>query len=450
MRSPHPRSPGAGLMRALRKLLRDDRGVSAVFFALSISSTVGVVGLGVETGLWFSERRQYQTAADAGAIAGAMQMATQMTANQTAALDTTSTGSAWKETVRNGATDNTANILVSQLSSPTRARVDVTQPKASILAGLALPDGVTITTAAEATVVSLGSPCITALSTADVTAISVQGGATLNAPNCIITSNSPANGTTTGGNDPASVIVAGNATLNAAQIRTAGSVAQNGTSSVEAPLTGMGDSTNPFADLPDPSTTLPPATPCVTVAAGTLTGGSGTQFCSSGNGNVTLANGTFTLDGVFYVNNGNFTIGPNATVTSGADGATIIMTGTNKIGSITVSASATNPVTLTAPSTGTYKGLVFYQDPDAPAPANNNTSGNGVNSFNGGSGLSMSITGGIYTPSQTVVFQGNASTECLTVVAKFVNFSGTSNLNTAGCSNVGLILPEFYTVSLTL
>jgi hypothetical protein len=36
------------------------------------------------------------------------------------------------------------------------------------------------------------------------------------------------------------------------------------------------------------------------------------------------------------------------------------------------------------------------------------------------------------------------------VVAKFVNFNGTSNLNTAGCSNVGLILPEFYTVSLTL
>lgn len=447
------------LFSVLRKrfgaLLADDIGASAVLVAVSISSLVGMAGLGVETGLWYAERRQYQTAADAGALAGAWEMATEATAGNTASLTTDNTGSAWLEAVQNGATDSADNITVAEVDdgsgNPTGAQVTVTQPKSAFLAGLFLPNGVTISTTAVASIKALGQPCIYALGGTGTT-ITVTGGANITA-GCVVTAASTSNGTTTGQSNPASINVQGNSTLDATQIYTAGSLAQNGTTNVPVPATETNVPPNPFASIPDPSTTLPPATPCVAIPTGTgpftLTADatSGSQFCPPSSGNsITLSGATFTLDGVFYVNNANFTIGPNATVNSGADGTTIIMTGTNKIGQITVSSDATHPVTLAAPTSGTYSGLAFYVDPDAPTPNSNSSNGQGVNDF---TGAGTTVTGGIYAPSQTVTFQGNAGADCLVVVANVINLAGTSTLDTSGCKNAGLDLPTIYTVALT-
>src|SRR6516162_9237126 len=63
--------PGAFLQR----LLRDQRGIAAVLVALALTVLIGLVALGVETGLWYAIKRQDQSAADAAAISGAYEIA---------------------------------------------------------------------------------------------------------------------------------------------------------------------------------------------------------------------------------------------------------------------------------------------------------------------------------------------------------------------------------------
>jgi hypothetical protein len=83
---------------------------------------------------------------------------------------------------------------------------------------------------------------------------------------------------------------------------------------------------------------------------------------------------------------------------------------------VTFSGSAV--VTLTAPSSGTYEGMLFVQD--------RNLSYNGNNSITGSSG--SVLTGTLYFPSTTVTYTGTSSTGSYTaLIAKTVTFSGNSS-----------------------
>ena len=62
------------LQGAITRVWRDERGVSAVIIALSLTVLVGFAGLGVDTGLWYSIKRQNQSAADAAAISAAYEI----------------------------------------------------------------------------------------------------------------------------------------------------------------------------------------------------------------------------------------------------------------------------------------------------------------------------------------------------------------------------------------
>lgn len=54
--------------KMLRYFLREESGAIAVMFALMLPVIIGFIGLGVDVGLWYMERRAIQTAADAAAI----------------------------------------------------------------------------------------------------------------------------------------------------------------------------------------------------------------------------------------------------------------------------------------------------------------------------------------------------------------------------------------------
>src|SRR6516225_11834525 len=62
------------LLSAIARAWRDERGVSAVVIALGATVLIGFAGLGVETGLWYSIKRQNQSAADAAAISAAYEV----------------------------------------------------------------------------------------------------------------------------------------------------------------------------------------------------------------------------------------------------------------------------------------------------------------------------------------------------------------------------------------
>src|SRR5882762_6736339 len=64
-----------GAETAFLRLLRDTRGFTAVFLALTTSVLIGFSALGVETGLWYTIKRVNQSAADVAALSGAMEVA---------------------------------------------------------------------------------------------------------------------------------------------------------------------------------------------------------------------------------------------------------------------------------------------------------------------------------------------------------------------------------------
>ena len=65
----------AHLQKRLRQLGRDQRGVIAVVFAILFPVVAGILGFGVETGIWYSIKRHYQSIADVAAYSGALELA---------------------------------------------------------------------------------------------------------------------------------------------------------------------------------------------------------------------------------------------------------------------------------------------------------------------------------------------------------------------------------------
>src|SRR5207244_8426288 len=62
------------LLALLRRLGPDKRGAIAVVFALLFPVLIGIVGLGVETGIWYTIKRHNQSIADVVAYSGALEL----------------------------------------------------------------------------------------------------------------------------------------------------------------------------------------------------------------------------------------------------------------------------------------------------------------------------------------------------------------------------------------
>ena len=62
------------MKRFLKRLQGDERGQVMVFVAILMMGLISVVGLVTDGGIVFSQRRDLQNAADAAALAGAMQI----------------------------------------------------------------------------------------------------------------------------------------------------------------------------------------------------------------------------------------------------------------------------------------------------------------------------------------------------------------------------------------
>ena len=91
-------------------------------------------------------------------------------------------------------------------------------------------------------------------------------------------------------------------------------------------------------------------------------------------------------------------------------------------------------VTLNAPTTGTYSGYLIIQDPGATPGTRSCKKAD--NSFQGGA--NMNLTGLLYFPNTTVVYQGNPSSSCSFLIAQTIILNGNSNFSTSGCPSAGL------------
>jgi hypothetical protein len=135
--------------------------------------------------------------------------------------------------------------------------------------------------------------------------------------------------------------------------------------------------------------------------------------------------------GPIYVNGGSASLQGSFNCT----GCAIVLTNKDTapnatIGTLSSNAQATS--NISAPTSGTYKGIAVYQDRRADDCS-------GCNKINGGA--TSVITGALYFPSQEVWYNGGASplATCTMIVVRRIVFTGNSRFKgLSQCVNEGL------------
>jgi hypothetical protein len=86
-------------------------------------------------------------------------------------------------------------------------------------------------------------------------------------------------------------------------------------------------------------------------------------------------------------------------------------------------------ISMTAPSTGTYAGILFYQDRRASNMATNIINGNSTSL----------LQGALYFPRQELQMNGTSgmNTRCLQIVARRIDWRGNNNLQNICPANSG-------------
>lgn len=412
------------LQTFLYRFYSDNSGTIAVFTALSLVVLAGFAGLGVETAQWYTTKRAIQAAADDAALSAAV------TYGQGDTSGFVSDGKSVAGT--NGFVDGVNNVSVAVVKPPqsgpyadnnSAVQVTIVAPVKPILSAMFISDFDISGTSVAIINGPSSNGCVLALNSAAAGAGTISGTSTSIALNhCSFDVNSK---------DSAALVMNGGASLSAQNVILGGndSIANNATlTATDGVRINQPAVADPYAGrtIPAPGAcngSRGPINGTVTLSPGTYCGNN--AFKIVGGANVTLQ------PGVYILNQTDFNIAGGATITG--TGVTIILTSSGSFsntGNISINGGAT--VNLTAPTSGPYAGMVFWQDGRAPD--------SGKDNFNGGS--TMTITGAIYLPSQTVSFSGGNGTNgaggagCTQLIANIITFSGNSQF-TNNCSSVG-------------
>jgi Flp pilus assembly protein TadG len=386
------------------RLVQDRRGAVAMILALSTPVLIGSVGLGVDTIQWTLARRELQRQADSAAIAGAYSLAQGASVQDAVTNDLARNASfTLSETV----VEN-APTAGPQAGNARAVRVALATEMNLPFSGIMMDGPVEIPAEATAQMVSNGQYCALSLEQGTATGITMWGSSTVNL-GCGMATNS--RGTT-------AVAAGGSSSITASPVAAVGVVpASNNYGAGTERISYSVAQPDPFAGLPQP-----------TVVGGYSNGNvnsNQTRTLNPGNyrgmdlkGNVTLNPGVYVIDG------GSLSIGSQARVTG--SGVTFILTsstaGSNPNSIATVDMNGGAQLNLTAPASGTYQGVLIYQDRRAPLT-------NQSNKINGNS--NSLLQGAIYMAGQEVEFTGTSgmNTNCLQLVSRRITWNGNSRIN---------------------
>lgn len=419
---------GAGvpaMIAFLKRLWGDRRGNALLITAASLPLVLGSAGLASDTIQWALWKRQLQRAADSAAMAGVHAKIQDASYSDAVTQDLAHNSHVGINTTTTSISPPASG---SYASDPYAVRVSLSVQKALSFSSIFMSNPPTIRAAATATIVPSGEYCVVSLIDTTSTGITATGSATLNLGCGMITNST----------SMSAAVATGSASVTATPIAAVGGIpASNnwGEGTTLQPFTAEQD--DPFADVAPPSSFPSGQCPQLrvlvneTVDLSSQTG----EVCYRSmtlNGNVTLGAATYVIDG------GSLSIGAQATVR--CNGCTIVLTSrtadTNpsSIGNAIINGGA--EVDLVAPETGTYAGLIIYQDRRAQSTSNANT----TNHLNGNS--NSSFHGAFYFPRQETLFNGTAGmvTDCLQLVAYTVTFSGNMDL-TNSCASGGAAQP---------
>lgn len=392
-------------LKWLRQLRKSEKGNVLVIGAASMPLLIGSAALAVDTiqlSLW---KRQLQRAADSASIAGAHSVTQQKNVTASVQSDLTLNNDiplSLTPVIENAPT-------VGDFAGDNRAvRVVLTAQRPLPFLSFFMEQAPLIRVEATAAVVHRGEYCMVSLEDGTTAGIEFQGNTDIDL-GCGMATNSRANA----------------------------AVTANGSSKIKAtPVAAMGGLT-PSTNFIQPTTLQPYSIkqedPFATLANPTIPNGSCPNKDIQPQDTVNLKpgcfkslniKGTVTMDpGVYYIDGGELGFGSQAHVTG--EGVTFVLTSktaaTNGNTVATLNMSAGAYVNLTAPESGTYEGILFYQDRRA-------TLGGGTNKVNGNA--DSVLEGAFYFPRQDLTMNGTAGmdTRCLQMVARRLFFSGNSRI----------------------
>jgi Flp pilus assembly protein TadG len=395
------------------KLWRSKRGNALAIAAACLPLFVGAAGLASDTIQWTLWKRQLQRAADSAAISGVYD-------RENAAGATTTTSA----TVAHDLTLNLHSFYSLKSGYPTvsypadsgvmtdQVHVSVAIQQPLSFSSFFLSTAPTIiATSTAASIPAGGDACVEALDTTAKNAIYFSGNAAVYMPDCDVFSNSA---------NSNAAAAKGSAAVTANTVGGVGGIASSSNFTVTAYRPYSPKLADPFAGVTPSSSDMN----CVGTALDEKT--KITDFATGKNCFSSLSvgpnkslnlNTLFPSGGTIYINGGDAFIQGDLSCT----GCTIVMTNSSPtgttIGSFKANASAN--INLTAPTSGTYKGIAVYQDRRA-------SDCNNCNLINGNS--ASVITGALYFPQQELQYNGTGTTTatCTMFVAKRITFTGNS------------------------
>ena len=378
----------------------------------------GIMGFGalaVDIGYFQSLRRRMQTAADAAALAASRELSSGNSTNCNSGSNCYT--AATNDATTNGFTAGTSAGTTTTVSvaapasgpfhgSSNAIEVDISQTTPSFL--LAAIGTKTVTIKASAIAAPGGQPaCIYALDHSASGAIQAVG-------NISMTS---ACGMLDDSSSSSAMSATGNINITGTQIGIVGNYSFTGNIIVTpTPVTGMAVQSDPLASLVAPTVGSCNFTNYsqtgnlnLTINPGVYCGG----ITLVGNVNLTLNAGTYILNG------GGLSVTGNSTLTG--TGVTIYLTGTSPTYK-GVPVTGNNSTSLSAPTSGTYEGILFFQDRTISA----STASSNPNNLTGNS--SSVYTGALYFPTTLVNYTGNSSSTYTILVADAIHFTGNTHV----------------------
>jgi Flp pilus assembly protein TadG len=426
----------------------NDSGQVLVVTSLSMLILLGIMGMALDAGMLFRAKRTVQIAADAAAVAAALDY------KYNGTLDSAvSAGRA--ASAQNGITDGSGGTTVT-INVPPKYGATAGE-SGYIEAVVQYPSptyfmklfGVNSVTIAGRAVVGTGATgaCIWTLAKSG-TDISLSGSAGLNSPKCAIYDDSAASN---------ALSLSGSGTITARSIGIVGRYSDSSSGALTpTPTTGLAPAADPLAALAAPSipTGSCSGSSCTVNYSGsgtyTVQPGTYTSISNSGSGTVSFASGNYLITGnvsnsqgnmVFGA--GNYTIGGSLTDSGSASmtlgtGLYIVEGNLSLSGSGTItgngvtfytarstSISGGSNLTLTAPTSGTYSGVLFFQS----------RSDSSSMSISGGSG--STIQGIIYAPMAALTISGSSGlTMSLDLIADSLTVSGSGTFTDSNYATV--------------
>lgn len=386
------------------KFWKNRKGNIAVLAALTMPVVVGGAGLGVETGYWYYTQLKLQQAADAAVYAAVLELHE----GNTSEMQSSATAAA----TLNGYTSatDTISMVTPSATYPSDARtVDVSMTRSVTRGFSAIFNNAPIVLHVKATAKydPSSNACLLALSKSSANSVWIHGNGGMTISGCVVSSNSVS---------ASSVTAAGSATTSMPCITTAGGVSLNANvslTSCTSAMTNLPPVADPYASLP-----LPTPGTCQNWNGHSHTPGTYCDNTINITGQTdTLAPGTYIFSGTHISVAG----GQNGGITG--SGVTLVF-----LNGAYIEMTGNPPINLTAPTTGTYSGMLFM---GSRTPS-------GHTYVFAGTGTSA-MTGTIYFPADPIQYAGNFSgfNGCTQVVAYTIEWTGNTNLS-VDCTAYGM------------